>query len=57
MAEEMGIKAAKIQALIKFKMDYGLNDREICQLYEGRVEPARVCFDPVEVERIDCLQP
>jgi isopentenyldiphosphate isomerase len=33
-------------------MDYGPNDREICQLYEGRVDPSRVRFDPVEVERI-----
>ena len=52
LAEEMGIQAANIQVLIKFKMDYGPNDREICQLYEGRVDPSRVRFDPVEVERI-----
>jgi isopentenyl-diphosphate delta-isomerase type 1 len=52
LAEEMGIQAANIHVLIKFKMDYGPNDREICQLYEGRVDPSRVRFDPVEVERI-----
>jgi isopentenyl-diphosphate delta-isomerase type 1 len=52
LAEEMGIQAANIHVLIKFKMDYGPNDKEICQLYEGRVDPSRVHFDPVEVERI-----
>jgi isopentenyl-diphosphate Delta-isomerase len=53
LAEEMGIQAVHIHALIKFKMDYGPNDKEICLLYEGRVNPSRVRFDPVEVERID----
>jgi len=54
LAEEMGIQDANIQVLIKFKMDYGPNDREICQLYEGRIDPDRVRYDPVEVERINC---
>lgn len=35
-----------------FQMDYGPNDREICTLYEGRVDPAQVHFDPLEVEWI-----
>jgi 16S rRNA (adenine1518-N6/adenine1519-N6)-dimethyltransferase len=52
LAEELGIQHAKLQALIKFKMDYGPNDREICQLYEGVVDPLLVHFDPVEVEGI-----
>jgi len=54
LAEELGIRHANIQALIKFKMDYGPNDREICQLYEGSVDPTRVHFDPLEVEWIAC---
>jgi isopentenyldiphosphate isomerase len=54
LAEEMGIRNPNIHVLIKFKMDYGPNDREISQLYEGRVDPAQVRFDPVEVERIEC---
>jgi isopentenyldiphosphate isomerase len=33
-------------------MNYGPNDNEICQLYEGRVDPALVRFDPLEVEAI-----
>ncbi len=54
LAEELGIRDIKIHPMVKFKMDYGPNDREISQLYEGRVEPDRLHFDPVEVERIDC---
>ena len=52
LKEEMGIWDIHIHALIKFKMDYGPYDREVCQLYEGLVDPSRVRFDPVEVERI-----
>ena len=40
----------------EFKMDYGPKDRQISLLYEGRIDPARVHFDPVEVERIDCYK-
>jgi len=52
LAEELGIQAARIRALVKFMMSYGPNDNEICQLYEGRVDPALVRFDPREVEGI-----
>jgi isopentenyldiphosphate isomerase len=53
LAEELGLRKAEIHALIKFKMDYGPNDREICQLYEGRNDdPTRLHFDPVEVEQV-----
>jgi len=54
LAEELGIRHVNIHALIKFKMDYGPNDREICQLWEGIVDPAQVIFDPGEVESIAC---
>lgn len=62
LTEELGIRRANIHPLIKFKMDYGPNDREICKLYEGIVDPALVQFDPLEVERIawyslDALDP
>jgi isopentenyl-diphosphate delta-isomerase type 1 len=52
LAEELGIQQTHIHVLIKFKMDYGPNDREICQLYEGTVDPALVRVDPEEVEGI-----
>jgi isopentenyldiphosphate isomerase len=54
LAEELGLRQTGIHPLLKFKMDYGPNDREICQLYEGFVEPTLVIFDPLEVNRIDC---
>ena len=54
LAEELGIRHTRIHALIKFRMDYGPNDREICTLYEGYVDPALVRFDPAEVEAIAC---
>jgi isopentenyldiphosphate isomerase len=62
LTEELGIRRANIHALIKFKMDYGPNDREICKLYEGIVDPALVQFDPLEVDGIawyslDALDP
>jgi isopentenyldiphosphate isomerase len=52
LAEEMGLRAARLRALVKFKMSYGPKDNEICRLYEGRVDPALVRFDPREVEGI-----
>ena len=52
LAEELGIQGVRINPLVKFKMVYGPNDFEICVLYEGRVNPAMVRFDPQEVERV-----
>jgi len=56
LAEELGLKDATIHGLIKFKMEYGPNDLEISQLYEGRIDAAQVRFDPVEVEKVDCYK-
>lgn len=53
LKEEMGIGGIEIQALVKFKMNYGPNDNEISVLYKGLIDPDTVNFDPVEVERID----
>lgn len=53
LAEELGLDQIDIHPILKFKMAYGPSDNEICQLYEGVVDPAAVHFDPVEVERID----
>ncbi len=54
LAEELGIQGVDIHALIKFKMVYGPNDNEICQLYEGFADPALVHIDPLEVEQVAC---
>jgi len=50
--EELGLEAVPLRALVKFKMEYGPGDLEICQLYEGRADPEAVRFDPGEVEAV-----
>jgi isopentenyldiphosphate isomerase len=52
LLEELGVHDADIQPLVKFQMLYGPNDDEICILYEGRINPTLVHFDPSEVEGI-----
>lgn len=56
MKEEMGVDGIEIKPLIKFRMKYGTNDNEISVLYQGIVDPARVSFDPVEIEAIQYLE-
>jgi len=53
MKEEMGVEGIKIKPLVKFRMNYGVNDNEISTLYEGVVDPAKVKFDPIEIEEIN----
>jgi len=53
MKEEMGVDGIEIKPLVKFRMNYGVNDNEISTLYEGLVDPAKVKFDPVEIEGIN----
>lgn len=57
MKEEMGVDGIEIKPLMKFRMNYGINDNEISVLYQGIVDPARVSFDPVEIESIQYLEP
>ena len=52
MKEEMGVDGIEIKPLKKFRMNYGVNDNEISELYEGIVDPAHVKFDPIEIESI-----
>jgi isopentenyldiphosphate isomerase len=52
MKEEMGVEGIEIKPLVKFRMNYGVNDNEISTLYEGLVDPSKVKFDPVEIEEI-----
>lgn len=53
MKEELGVEGIKVKPLIKFRMEYGLNDNEISTLYEGMVDPDKVTFDPDEIEGIE----
>ena len=53
LKEEMSVEEIDIQPLIKFKMNYGPNDNEISELYQGVVDPDTVSFDRVEIECVD----
>jgi len=53
LKEEMGMDEIEVKALIRFRMNYGVNDNEISTLYEGVVEPDKVRFDPIEIEEVN----
>ena len=53
MKEEMGVDEIEVKALVRFRMNYGINDNEISTLYEGIVNPNDVKFDPVEIEEVN----
>jgi isopentenyl-diphosphate delta-isomerase len=55
LKEEMGVEGIALTELVKFRMNYGVNDNEISVLYEGMVDPSTVKFDPVEIESIQYL--
>lgn len=52
MREELGVEGIEIERLTKFRMNYGVNDNEISELYQGVVNPELVQFDPVEIESV-----
>ncbi len=52
MKEEMGVEGIDLKALVTIKMEYGPNDNEISRIYEGRVSPEQVRFDPVEISEV-----
>jgi len=52
LSEEMGIEGINIHPLVKFKMNYGPNDNEISELYQGSIEPDLVRFDQGEIEQV-----
>ncbi len=53
MKEELGVDEIEIKPLVKFRMNYGINDNEISVLYEGVVDPDKVKFDPIEIEEVN----
>jgi len=57
LQEELGISGVHTKALVKFMMEYGPNDYEICTLYEGNIDRNSIQYDPLEVENISyyCL--
>ncbi len=52
LQEELGVAGIDLRLLVEFGMNYGPNDNEFCQLYEGIVDPVAVHFDRGEIERI-----
>jgi isopentenyl-diphosphate delta-isomerase len=52
MKEELGMEGVVLKQLVKFRMNYGLNDNEISVIYEGKIGTAKIIFDKVEIEQI-----
>lgn len=52
LKEEMGVEGIEIEWLGKIQMEYGPNDNEISQIYEGRLMGKQVHFDPVEISEV-----
>lgn len=52
MKEEMGVEGIEIRRIGKIQMEYGLNDHEISEIYEGRLEGRQVRFDPGEIAEV-----
>jgi isopentenyl-diphosphate delta-isomerase type 1 len=52
LKEELGIENVELRQLVKFKMNYGINDNEISVIYEGKIESQQINFDRVEIEEI-----
>lgn len=55
LKEEMGVDGIEVKPLGKIQMEYGLNDNEISQIFEGKVNPKQVQFDPGEIAEIQFM--
>ena len=55
MKEELGMEMIDLKPLGKIRMEYGPNDLEISQIYEGRIISEQVRFDPIEISEIRYL--
>ncbi len=52
LREELGIEQIELNPLVLFKMNYGPNDNEICELYEGVLNDKPLTIDQQEIEQI-----
>lgn len=52
MKEEMGVEGIALTRRGKIQMEYGRNDHEISEIYEGRLNGSSVQFDPVEIAEV-----
>ncbi len=60
LKEELGLEGVALAPVLRFAMAYGENDHKISQLYEAKVHPELIRFDPKEVAgvayyRLDAL--
>jgi isopentenyl-diphosphate delta-isomerase type 1 len=53
LQEELGIDGISLTRLAQFKMIYGPNDNEFCELYEGVFDGSSLMIDPNEVAGIE----
>jgi isopentenyldiphosphate isomerase len=53
LKEEIGLTGVAIEPIIKFRMNYGVNDNEISMIFKGVAGPDLVRFDPDEIEKVD----
>ena len=52
LREELGVDGIPLTRLVQFKMNYGPNDNEFSELFEGVFEDGPLWIDPHEVEEI-----
>ena len=52
MKEEMGVEGIELSRRGKIHMQYGVNDNEISEIYEGRLDDQQVTFDPGEISEV-----
>ncbi len=48
--EELGIEPIQLHRLVRFKMNYGPNDNEFCELYEGVYDDEPLIINHNEIE-------
>ena len=52
LREEMGVEGIEISLRGKIQMEYGRNDNEISEIYEGELNGKQVNFDPGEIAEV-----
>lgn len=55
LKEEMGVEGVKLTLRGKIQMEYGFNDNEISEIYEGSLNGLSVQFDPGEIAEINFM--
>ena len=52
LKEEMGVEGIELSRRGKIQMKYGVNDNEISEIYEGRLDGQQIKFDPGEISEV-----